>query len=184
MSGIRGSLLVIMTIILTGCAAVAPSYVPSPTSVQKLSASKPGSARVGEFSAAKDAPNTSMALRGSTMQPAQGTYAKYLSDAIRLELELAKLHSAIAATEISGVLLKNDINTGLADRAEGVIEAQFIVRRDGQVRFDKVKATKTQWETSFIGAIAIPRAQQEYPRLVQQLVSELFADPDFISALK
>jgi hypothetical protein len=169
---------------LTGCAAVAPNYTPSPQTSQPLQSARVQPAKVGEISADKAANNTSITLRASSMEPAQGTYAKYLADAIRQELELTKLYAPDGSTEITGTLLKNDLDTGLADKGIGVMEVRFIVRREGTVRFDKVKAAKTEWETSFVGAIAIPRAQQEYPRLVQTLVSALFSDPDFIAALK
>lgn len=171
---------------LTGCAitATAPNYVPSPRSTARLQAERAQPAKVGDFSAGKDVANTSITLRASTMVPAQGTYAKYLAEAIRQELELVRLYSPSSNIEIGGVLLQNEVDTGVADKATGVIEAQFTVRRDGIVRFDRLKTARIQWQTEFVGAIAIPRAQQEYPRLVQALVAELFSDPEFVGALK
>jgi hypothetical protein len=35
-----------------------------------------------------------------------------------------------------------------------------------------------------MGNIAIPRAQQNYPVVIQRLLSALYADPDFLAALK
>lgn len=169
---------------LTGCVAVAPNYTPSPQTTQRLQTEKAQPARVGKFTAANDAVDTSITLRASTMQAAQGSYARYLAEAIKQELEIAKLYSANAHLEIVGVLIRNDMNTGMADKAGGVIEARFTVRRAGTTTFDKVKTARTEWDTSLLAAIAIPRAQQEYPRLVQALVSELFSDPDFVAALK
>jgi len=169
---------------IAGCATVAPNYNTSPESAQRLQTAKVQPANVGDFSAEKGAPNTSIALRASTMEAAQGTYAKYLAAAIKSELELVKLYSPNSTTQISGVLIRNEMNTGLAVTGEGLIEARFIVRRDGNVRFDKVKLASITWDSNFVGAIAIPRAQQEYPRLVQRLVAELFSDPDFVTALK
>ena len=169
---------------MAGCAAVAPNYNTSPESAQRLQNAKVQPAKLGDFTADKNAPNTSIALRASTMEPAQGSYAKYLADAVKNELELVKLYSPASTTEISGVLMRNEMNTGLAATGEGLIEAKFIVRRDGNVRFEKTKQANHTWDSNFIGAIAIPRAQQEYPRLVQKLVAELFSDPDFVAALK
>ncbi len=139
---------------------------------------------VADFSAAKDAGDISITLRASSMQAAQGSYAKYLADAIKQELEIAKLYAPNANIEILGILLKNDMNTGVADKGEGVMEARFMVRRDGAVTFDRVKTARTQWDTNLVGAIAISRAQQEYPRLVQALVAELFSDTEFVTGLK
>lgn len=169
---------------LAGCAAVAPNYSTSPESTQKLQAAQVQPAKVGEFTAEATAANKSISLRASSMEPAQGTYSKYLADAVKTELELVKLYSAASPTEISGVLIRNEMNTGVAVAGDGLIEAKFVVRRDGSVRFDKTKMAKIEWDSNFFGAVAIPRARQEYSRLVQKLLAELFADPDFIAALK
>lgn len=173
-----------LVVAVAGCATVAPNYSASPDSTQGLQAARVQAAKIGEFTAAPTASNMSITLRASKMEPPQGTYAKYLADAVKTELELVKLYSATSETEISGVLIQNELNTGVAVTGEGVIEAEFIVRRDGVVRYDKTKLAKTQWDTNYFGAIAIPRAQQEYSKLVRKLVADFFADPDFVAALK
>ena len=180
----KGLLVFALVVAVAGCASVAPNYSTNPENSQALQAARVQPAKVGEFTAAQGVSNTSITLRASTMEPAQGTYSKYLADAIKNELELAKLYSPGATTEISGVLTKNDMNTGLAVTGEGVIEAKFVVRRDGTVRFEKTKNATIQWDTNYFGAIAIPRAQREYARLVQSLLANLFSDPDFVAALK
>lgn len=169
---------------IAGCATVAPNYHTSPESAQRLQTAGVHPAKIGDFTAEKTASNTSIALRASTMDAAQGSYAKYLADAVKNELQLVNLYAPASATEISGVLIRNEMNTGLAVTGDGLIEARFIVRRDGNVRFDKTKMANITWDSNIVGAIAIPRAQQEYPRLVQKLVAELFSDPDFVAALK
>ena len=180
-----GALLSIVAIaILSGCAAKAPNYNPNPESAQKLQAARVQPAAVGDFTADANVSNTSIGLRASTMVPEQGTFSKYLADAIKNELDLVKLYSPSSTTVISGMLMKNDMNTGVAMTGEGAIEARFVVKRDGVVRFDKLKKAAIQWDTNYFGAIAIPRARSEYSRLVQTLVAELFSDPDFVAALK
>ena len=180
-----GALLCITAVaILSGCAAKAPNYNPNPESAQKLQAARVQSAAVGEFKADANVSDTSIGLRASTMVPEQGTYSQYLADAIKNELDLVKLYSPSSTTVISGVLMKNEMNTGVAMTGEGAIEARFVVKRDGAVRFDKLKKAAIQWDTNYFGAIAIPRARNEYTRLVQTLVAELFSDPDFVAALK
>ena len=175
---------IVAAVLISGCAAVAPNYNPNPDSAQKLQAARVQPAKVGEFTADANAANNSIGLRASTMVAAQGTFAKYLADALKNELELVKLYSPASTTEISGVLVRNEMNTGVAMTGDGLIEARFVVKRDGTVRFDKTKRATIQWDSNFIGAVAIPRAQREYPRLVQTLVAELFSDPDFVAALK
>jgi hypothetical protein len=170
--------------VLAGCAAKAPNYNPNPESAQRLQAARVQPATVGEFKADANVSDTSIGLRASTMVPEQGTFSQYLADAIKNELDLVKLYSPSSTTVISGVLMKNEMNTGVAMTGEGQIEARFVVKREGSVRFDKLKKAAIQWDTNYFGAIAIPRAQKEYSRLVQALVTELFSDPDFVAALK
>lgn len=59
-----------------------------------------------------------------------------------------------------------------------------MVRKGDVVRYDQVKTLQHEWESSFAGAIAIPRAQQAYPGLVQRLLAALYADQAFLQALK
>lgn len=175
---------IVLAVVLSGCASTAPNYTASPRSTQSLQSAKVQPVKVGTFVAAPTASDTGITLRSVVMQAPQGSFSQYLADAVRNELEMVGLYSPGSSTEISGVLNRNELNTGFAVTGEGMIEARFVVRRDGQVRFDKVKQTRIEWDTSFMGAIAIPRAQQEYGRLVGKLVTETFSDPDFVAALK
>ena len=64
------------------------------------------------------------------------------------------------------------------------MEARFLVKSAGLVRFDKVKRIEHQWESSFAGAVAIPLAANNYPVMVQKLVGSLVNDPDFVQAIR
>ena len=90
----------------------------------------------------------------------------------------------VCAIEVSGVLTRNEINAGGISTNDGVLEALFIVKRDGVVRYNKSKRTNASWESSFVGAIAIPKAQQQYPLLVQSLLGQLIGDAEFQAAVK
>lgn len=157
---------------------LAPTYTASLENTDRLIRAGLAPTRVGEFSAQAPARNDSISVRGKTMTPAQGTYAAYLAEAISQELQLARVLSPAADSEISGVLLKNDMDAA----GTGVIEARIVVRRGGSVRFDRTKAATHEWQARYVDAI--PRAQQEYAVLVRTLVTELFIDPEFIAALK
>jgi len=61
---------------------------------------------------------------------------------------------------------------------------RFVVKRSGDVRYDKVKTVKSEFPSSFAGAVAIPRAVQEYPIAIQKLLGALYGDRAFIDALK
>ena len=173
--------------LLGACAMTAPKYNGSFETSQKLRDAGLERARVGQFTAdpkATDKVNR-LSIRASPYaSPYGSSFVAYLEQAVRQELEDGRLFDQNASTEIDGILLRNELDgsgiaTGTAD-----IEAQFIVQRDGTVRFDKVKSAHHEWESSFLGATAIPAAAQNYPVVVQKLISQLFADPDFIAAMK
>ena len=76
------------------------------------------------------------------------------------------------------------LRLGSFSTGHGDIEARFIVKRGGTVRYDGTKSNHSEWDSSFLGAVAIPKGQQAYPTLVQGLLSNLYSDPAFVAALK
>lgn len=45
-------------------------------------------------------------------------------------------------------------------------------------------SVRHEWESSFLGAIAIPNAVANYAPAVQKLLAELLADPAFRAAIR
>lgn len=171
---------------LAGCAIQAPTYQPSIDNVETLRRAQVKPMQVGAASAAPGLSTaTSISLRGNPMSSPVGSgYADYLAAALRQELELAKLLDPKATIEVSSVLLKNDIAAGGVSTSSGEIAARFTVKRDGAVRYEATKSANLSWDSSFVGAIAIPAAQQNYPRLVHRLLADLFTDAAFVAACK
>ncbi|MBI5898094.1 MAG: hypothetical protein HZB40_02580 [Rhodocyclales bacterium] len=180
------SALVALVVLTGGCAIVAPNYSPSIDNVQLLKNGKIAQTKVGSFQSAADPANANpISLRGSSLQsPYANSYAAYLTEALRLELSLAGKLDANSTIEISGVLLRNDLDASGVSKGFGEISANFVVTRNGVRQFDKTKSARLEWESSFVGAIAIPNAQQSYPRMVKNLLSDLFSDPEFVKALQ
>lgn len=183
---IRMFALISLVAMASGCSFMAPQYSASLTNVQKLKDAGEISAKVGEFSSAKDPANVNpISIRGSSLDsPYAGSYALYLAEAIKQEFSLAGKLSPGADVEISGVLQKNDIDASGISKGTGMMEARFVVKKSGQIRYDQVKLVNSEWESSFAGAIALPKAQQEYPVMVQKLLAMLYGDTAFIKALK
>jgi len=177
---------VAVAIALQGCAIQAANYQPSLDNVDAIKKSVPAPVALGSFSVQAGATGASqISLRGSPMASAVGgDYAAYLADALRQELVLANKLDPKSTFEISGTLVKNDIAAGGLATNSGEIEARFVVKRSGVVRYEAVKRAEASWESSFVGAIAIPKAQQQYPLLVQKLLSALLSDPQFLAALR
>jgi hypothetical protein len=173
--------------ILTGCAGPAPNYAPSIDNVEALKTIGGGtSVKTGTIGVTPDMPGAkAIGLRGSTMtSPVGGNYGDYIASALRQELELAKLYNPQSGVEVSGTLIKNNIDAGGISTSAGQIEARFLVTSNGQVLFDKIKRIERQWESSFAGAVAIPLAINNYPLMVQSLISSLVTDPDFVKAIR
>lgn len=172
---------------MSGCATwKAPAYQPSVANVSTLKTATNSTVAVGAFSVKTDMPGaTTLPLRAVTLASSVGTsFADYLAQALKAELELAQRFDPKTTIEITGVLTKNVLNADGMTKGQGEIEAQFVVRRNGEVRFDKLKSGTAEWPSSFMGNIAIPNAAQSYPLLVQNLLTALYADPDFLSAIR
>jgi len=169
---------------LSGCSVVAPTYVPSIDNVQTLKNSGAAPTRVGKFNETGTAVPYPIPLRANTLRSPYGdTWSAYLSEAVTRELAMAGKLSPNADVEISGTLLRNQIDPAIST-GTGDMSARFVVRKDGEVRYDQVKSVHREWESSFAAAIAIPKAVTEYGYTVQALLAALYSDPAFLDALK
>lgn len=172
-------------LLLSACTMNAPKYTFSPDHVQTLRSANLAPARVGTVAVTgKDAHNDTITLRGNGMHSPYGSYAQYLQEALSQDLREARLLDDKATTEVSAELLKNDIDTKGFGTASGDIEARFTVKRAGQTAYAQNKSAHIEWDSNFIGAIAIPRAQEHYPVLVTALLNALYADAAFLQALR
>lgn len=181
-----GLVLMSCAIFMVGCAGPAPNYSPSIANVEALKKGNIVASNVGSITVAASVQGgTSVRLRANTMEsPIGSNFGDYIANALRQELELAKLIDANSSTVVSGELFRNEMDSAGISTGEGQIEARFLVKRDGQIRFDKVKRADHKWESSFVGGIAIPNAIRAYPELVQKLITALVADAEFVNALK
>ncbi|CAB3820935.1 hypothetical protein [Achromobacter deleyi] len=171
---------------LSGCASlVAPTYQASMDNVTALKKGEPFSAKVGEVKSEKQKGNANpISLRGARLRsPYDNSYGGYLAEALKQELSLANRYSDSADVEISGVLLQNNLDAGLATGI-GKIEARFIVTKAGQIKYDQIKSAQTEWSSAFAAMVALPKAVEEYQPLVAKLLNNLFSDQSFLNALK
>lgn len=171
---------------LFGCASQAPGYNPNIDNVDALKRAKTESVKSVKVSVQPNLPGaTTIGIRADNMHSSVGSnFGDYVADALKRELELAKLYDPQSDTEVSGELLKNDIDASGFSVGTGTISARFVVRRGSQVRYNSVKTVTHTWESSFIGATAIPKARESYTEMVQMLITTLVKDPDFVTALR
>ena len=168
--------------LLTGCTASAPPYQATLDNVRTLQTLPGGKVAIGPFTCADERLNH-LAIRLSTYEsPVGNSFAEYLRSALTAELQAAGKVDAGASTVITGELLTNAIDDGLS-ASSAHVSARIVVKRGAQVRFDKVVHGDTEWESSVIGAVAIPLDRQHHGDTIKQLLAALFADRDFQASI-
>jgi len=167
---------------LSACSLMAPNYTPAFQNVEKVKA-LPSNVTLGNFSAQKPELEE-VGIRGSAMKAGQGSFSSYLKDAVAAELKLGNKLGTTGDAELSAVILVNELNTGVGGTGDGTLSARFTVLRDKVTAYDKSLTAKTEFPSSFVGAIAIPNAVNAFVPLVQKLIETLFSDADFVKAVK
>lgn len=168
------------------CATPMAEQQPSLTNIQLLRTGDLPSFALGAFELGPGLParmDRSISIRAdSVTAPGDGSFAHYLRQTLETELRGAGKLDPAANTIISGQLTQSHVSTGTP--ARGTLGAHFRVERNGQMLYDRELAVSDQWESNFIGAIAIPMAMDRYTALYQRLVTELLSDDAFRAAVR
>lgn len=179
-------LLVAASAVLTGCAQIqlgAPAA--SVDNIQKAKSLGAAPVAVGEFkagAAVKD--DAGISVRSNTLSsPVKGSFAQYLKENLSVELRAAGLLDPASATVVSGELVDSKLDAATSG-GSGSLGARFVVTRAGAKVFDKEVRVQSAWESSFVGAVAIPAAINNYGALYRQLISKLLDDAEFRRAIK
>lgn len=176
-----------VTTTVVGCASVTmPPPSATATTIEALRTASIVPAATGKFGLAAGidpAVDKSLSgLRGSSLQPASSSFSQQLKEVIIAELKAAGLYDEKSSVQIEGQLMESQV-----DAAIGIgtarLAARFTVDRSGKRVFDKVLSVNSQWESSFIGAVALPEAINRYSSLYKELAAKLFEDKDFRTAL-
>jgi hypothetical protein len=178
--------LTLLLFFITGCSTIAPRYNTDFNNISQMRREKLNPVKVGsvtkDLTAKEDVEYLS--IRGTTYESPNGTFTAYIEEALKQELEDARLLNSTSQIEVSGVLLKNMLDGSGFSIGVAEIAVRFVVRKSGEVKYEKIKTARHTWESSFAGAIAIPKAKQNYPIVVQKLIGSLFSDPEFVSVLR
>lgn len=172
--------------ISSGCSVMGPPYSPSPKNVQSLRDGGKYTVRVAEFGSQPGEQNENpLSIRGNTINsPYYGSYAGYLSEALRQELAMAGKWSQSAETSVTGTVLTNTVHVPPSSTGTIDIKVRFAVLRDSRKPYEQEKSVHHEFPSEFAGPVAIPRAIQEYQFAVHKLLAELYRDQAFIAALK
>jgi hypothetical protein len=158
------------------------NHRPSLESVELLRQTSYPAFAVGEF---VPAPNTSgtmktVQIRFSARTALAGqSFASYLKASIVSELAAAGKYDPTSATVISGELTESRLDGG----GGASLAARIVVVRSGQTIYDKVLREESQWESAFLGEIAITDGFNQYAALYGKLIMQLFKDEAFKAAI-
>jgi hypothetical protein len=176
------------TLQLTGCAQLAMNQPKANVeTTAKLRGAAMAPANVGSFTLDAGKPESmdkSISLRGanSISSPINGSFAQYLRESLKVELEAAGLLDPASSTVITGKLTASEADAAIGT-GKGQLGARFVVTRANAVRFDRELKVESTWDSSFIGGVAIPAAAGNYEALYRKLVGTLLDDPAFRKAL-
>jgi hypothetical protein len=181
---ISGTFFVLIAL-LSGCSTVAPEYSGSRKNVEAIKNLGDIKIAVGKFSDAENQDNKKqLSMRANTLTSPYGpTFASYIENAVRKELVLSGNFSDKSKITVSGILHKNNIDVSGFNIGSGICEVEFNVTKDALVVLNKKINQGHQWESSFVAAVAIPKAINEYSVLIEKLLNNLFTDREFIKAV-
>lgn len=184
MNNIRKILIVALTgFTLSACAQQMGSPQPSMSTLEAVRSGDIPAMRVGTFAPAPGVDDKSIGSRAVSLDPPGGSFAKYLGSALENDLRMGGKLDPKADLVLEGLLTASDLNTGM-DTGTGNLGAKFSLKRDGKSIFEKNLLVQSQWDSSFLGAVAIPEAINQYTALYDKLATALFTDSDFKAALK
>ena len=173
------------SLLSTGCTVTGPrynSFVGNTLSLREAGLEK---VKIGEIRAdpkARDDVDEVHARAMSVTSP-YGSYTAYLREALASEFDHADLLDAASAISIDGVLLANRLAGG-AHKEYAALQAQLTITRDGKTAWQGIKSARYEWDSAFLGEVAIPRAIANYQIGVQRLIAAFVADPEFVAALR
>jgi hypothetical protein len=165
---------------LAGCSTPVTNYQGSVSNLEALKMQPGRTLSLGQFKLdpTKSNLNSVSARTTSLKLPSGSNYADYLKQGAKTELETAGRLDANSPLKLEGILLQNDLSAAIGT-GTSTVSARFSISDAGKPVFDKVITQNSQWESSFIGAIAIPAAIREHGAAFQKLLNKLFTNEDF-----
>jgi len=183
MNMIKLVVVLVFSFIASGCMTMqTPPYQPALDNYEQLQAGNYKKTVIGNFSVAD--PNLQqISVRGNPLRSSiNNSFGSYLKAALEEEFYKAGLLSRDSKCVISGVVVENDIDAAVGT-ASGHISAKVVINDNGTIVFDKTISATHHWPSSFVGAVAIPRAGENYPLIVQNFIKALIEDADFKKAM-
>ena len=144
----------------------------------------PGAIAVGKFQLAPGSGGLNhLQDRAYTVSsPVNDSFADYIAGAAAADLKAAGKLDPSSPRVLSGVVQKNDMAASDVETNSAEVAIHFTLQEGGKTRYDKTLDVRHEWESSFMGSLAIPRALQNYVVTVQKVLRKLYEDADFAKA--
>jgi hypothetical protein len=178
--------LCLVALTAAGCSQTMGPSTPSTATVLALRSADFPAMRVGSFAPAPGmSPRMDKAVtsRSVTLGSPTGSLSGYLGSVVEADLRAAGKLDPQSPLVLSGLLTESDLDTGMGT-GDGTLGAKFTLTKSGTTVYEKTLQAKAEWESSFIGAVAIPAAINGYTALYGKLVDQLVADPDLKAAAR
>jgi hypothetical protein len=174
-----------LCLLATGCTINGPRYNPFVGNTLALREAGLDKVAIGEIRKDPQCRDDvdKVKARAMNVTSPYGSYTAYLRAALAAEFDHADLLDAGSVVSIDGVLLGNTLAGGKG-REFAALQAQLTVTRDGKTAWQGTKSARYEWESAFLGEVAIPRAIANYQIGVQRLIAAFIADPEFVAALR
>ena len=127
----------------------------------------------------------SLALRAVSMTSPYGdSFSDYISTSLKNQLSLNDLYDSKSNIRIDTKLLKNEVDIWGFSTASYDLSAQFLIRKDKTLLYDKVIQVRHEFPSHFVGQIAIENGMANYPIAVKKLISKFLSDEDALKVLE
>ncbi|BBB25983.1 hypothetical protein [Amphritea japonica] len=185
MNSFRLLLISALVLLMTGCGTLkAPAYSPDYQTLDSLKNNKLVNVSVAQVEPRDPKHEVNkIALRAMSLVAEQGSFSAYLESALIEDLSQMGIYQADSDIQISVVLVENNIDISSFSTGAGKMVINLEVVKLGKSTFQKEYVAKTGFESSFAGAVAIPKAQTEYPFLVRAVLKQVYSDSAFIKEL-
>lgn len=177
-------LLIVTVIFLTaGCTSKGKIYTPNLDSVDKLQSKDLKQVKVSHNTGGSVVYEISLGRGTNMMSSPYITYQEYLEKALTENLMQAGLYSEKSNIRIKATLLNNELDTGLST-GTAILSANFVILEGDVERLNKTLQVKYEWESHFVGAIAMSRTIDNYVIAMQKLVDEFLLNDEVLTILK
>ena len=170
--------LIVASLVLSGCAHVSPNYSLSAENVASMRALSSTASRkisVGSFTSSEPGKHSILCRAAGPIEAPQGQpFDSFIRDALVGELKLAGLYQENAPTTLEGKLTNIDFNSNIG---AGKWTIQMAFSGNGVTPFNV--ESSYSFSTNFIADIACEQVSQALPVATKGFIKDVTLNPEF-----